>query len=188
MAASAVPPAITIGVAVAVPEPHASTLRAHRASFGDAQAAVVPTHVTLVPPVEVAPAGLDDLECHLTEVSDRHEPFPMRLRGTGTFRPVSPVVFVAVAQGISECELLARDVRTGPLAVDLDFPYHPHVTVAHHLDDVGLDAAFDALVDFRCGFRVDAFVLYAHDPIRGWQERREFALAGRGRPVGRGRR
>ena len=42
----------------------------------------------------------------------------MRLRGTGTFRPVSPVVFVNVAEGISRCELLADAVRRGPLEID----------------------------------------------------------------------
>ena len=69
--------------------------------------------------------------------------FRIRLRGTGTFRPVSPVVFVMVAEGISGCEQLAVSVRRGPLAVDLQFPYHPHVTVAHHLADGSLDRAFD---------------------------------------------
>ncbi len=67
----------------------------------------------------------------------------MHLRGTGTFRPVSPVVFVTVAEGISGCEQLASSVRRGPLAADLQFPYHPHVTVAHHLDDDTLDRAFE---------------------------------------------
>src|SRR3712207_8607561 len=43
----------------------------------------------------------------------------------------SDVVFVAVARGIGNCELLADDVRRGPLARSLTFPYHPHVTVAH---------------------------------------------------------
>ena len=69
----------------------------------------------------------------------------MRLRGTGTFRPVSPVVFVTVAEGISQCEALADAVRRGPLETDLLFPYHPHVTVAHHLDDDVMDQAFDEL-------------------------------------------
>ena len=42
----------------------------------------------------------------------------MYLRGTATFLPVSPVVFVALAQGISACERLSDAIRTGPLAVD----------------------------------------------------------------------
>ena len=95
--------------------------------------------------------------------------FPIHLRGTGTFRPVSPVVFVTLAEGISACEVLAGAVRTGPLAVDLQFPYHPHVTVAPHLDDTALDRAFDELADFECRFSVDSFSLYVHDADHGWK-------------------
>ncbi|WP_341351068.1 hypothetical protein [Nocardioides convexus] len=32
----------------------------------------------------------------------------MHLRGTATFRPVSPVVFVSLAEGISQCEQARR--------------------------------------------------------------------------------
>ncbi len=177
-AGASVDGALTIGVAVAVPEPFASRLQAYRASFGDDQAGIVPTHVTLVPPTEVAAAALPDIERHLTSVAERHPAFTMRLRGTGTFRPVSPVVFVAVAEGISRCEMLARDVRTGPLAVQPEFPYHPHVTVAHHVDDAALDRAFDTLADYRCDFGVHDFVLYVHDAAVGWKEFRRLALRG----------
>ena len=104
------------------------------------------------------------------------EPFRMRLRGTGTFRPVSPVVFVTVAEGISQCEALADAVRRGPLETDLLFPYHPHVTVAHHLDDDVMDAAFEELATFECSFDVDRFHLYVHDSELGWQTTREFPL------------
>lgn len=103
----------TIGVAIALPEPYATELQQHRASFGDPQADAIPTHVTLVPPTAV-PDELDEIESHLREVAARHEPFNLRIRGTATFRPVSPVVFVNVTDGISSCELLAADVRQGP--------------------------------------------------------------------------
>ena len=93
----------------------------------------------------------------------------MHLRGTGTFRPVSPVVFVSVAEGISSCEQLAMAVRQGPLKVDLAFPYHPHVTIAHHLSDPLLDRAFDELSGFECRFEVEGFHLYVHDDSRGWR-------------------
>ena len=102
----------------------------------------------------------------------------MHLRGTGTFRPVSPVVFVTLAEGISACELLADAVRRGPLAVDLDFPYHPHVTVAHHLDEAALDRAFETLGDFRCAFRVESVELYHHDHDGVWRVIDSFALGG----------
>ncbi|GAA1925562.1 2'-5' RNA ligase family protein [Nocardioides hwasunensis] len=166
----------TIGVAIAIPEPWASELQDYRTSVGDTMATQIPTHITLIPPAEVASDDLDEVTSHLAEAATNVDPFDIHLRGTGTFRPVSPVVFVTLAEGISACELLADAVRQGPLAVDLDFPYHPHVTVAHHLDDPTLDRAFDELADFECRFAVDAFNLYVHDQRSGWQPTREYGL------------
>ena len=159
---------VTVGVAIAVPEPFATELRRHRASFGDVQAGTVPTHVTLLPPTTIDPSVLPQVQLHLAAVARRHRVFGMRLRGTGTFRPVSPVVFVTVAEGISECELLARSVCSGPLDHEPAFPYHPHVTVAHHVADSELDRALDALADYACAFDVSAFTLYVHGGSDGW--------------------
>jgi 2'-5' RNA ligase len=164
----------TIGVAIAIPEPWATQLQDYRTAIGDTTATQIPTHITLVPPTDV-----DDvraIEEHLAAVAPGQPSFRMHLRGTGTFRPVSPVVFVNVVEGISRCEQLAAALRTGPLDVELDFPYHPHVTVAHHLDDEALDRAFADLADFECEFDVADFHLYLHDDEAGWQPDRSFAL------------
>ena len=88
---------------------------------------------------------------------------------------MSPVVFVAVIEGISACEVLASRIRSGILAQELDFPYHPHVTVAHDVDEEALDQAFEALSDFNCVFPVTSFHLYGHaDGV--WRPSREFIL------------
>ena len=164
----------TVGVAIAIPEPWASQLQDYRTSIGDETAALIPTHVTLVPPTEFA--APEELEPHLAAVARVNQPFTLHLRGTGTFRPVSPVVFVGVVEGISSCEQLASAVRSGPLAQELVFPYHPHVTIAHHLPDAVLDRAFTELADFECAFTVDAFHLYVHDEVVGWQVTSSFPL------------
>ncbi len=166
----------TIGVAVAIPEPWATELQDYRTSIGDLTATQIPTHITLIPPVEVAVGDLSAVEEHLTAVAETVDAFRIHLRGTGTFRPVSPVVFVSLVEGISQCELLAQAVRLGPLAVELGFPYHPHVTIAHHLSDAQLDRAFTELADFECEFATDHFALYVHDDADGWQPTHEFAL------------
>ena len=113
---------------------------------------------------------------HLTEAASSVPRFDIHLRGTGTFRPVSPVVFVTLAEGISGCEVLAGAVRQGPLEVDLHYPYHPHVTIAHHLDDQTLDRAFAELAEFECRFPVGEFSLYVHDSDTGWRATDHFAL------------
>lgn len=166
-----------IGVAISVPEPFGGELRRHRAAFGDPMAEAVPAHVTLLPPMEVADSELDDVYAGLEVAAAEHERFTLRLRGTGTFRPVSPVVFVAVSEGISCTEQLAKTVRSGLLRGELDFPYHPHVTVAHHLDDEALDRAFNELASFECHFEVNEFALYLHDDANGWNTHRAFGLS-----------
>lgn len=166
----------TIGVALAVPDPWGSWLQHYRVSLGDDAADGIPTHVTLMPPTPVAAEELPGIERHLSRASARAEPFSVHLRGTGTFRPVSAVVFVMVAEGISACEQLADDVRRGPLRTEPRFPYHPHVTVAHDLEDATLDRAFDELAAFECTFEVEHFSLYVHDGDTGWVPTRDFPL------------
>ncbi len=78
-------------------------------------------------------AALPEVEEHLRAVSSGHAPFELHLAGPGTFRPVSPVVFVQVSDGIAQCELIEADVRSGPLFRETTFPYHPHVTVAQNV-------------------------------------------------------
>src|SRR3954468_7479705 len=126
---------VTIGVAIAVPDPWGAQLQEYRTGLGDKTAEHIPTHITLLPPFEVDRGVVPSVERHLAAASTTNRTFRIHLRGTGTFRPVSPVVFVTLAEGISACEQLAHSVRRGPLDISLQYPYHPHVTVAHHLED-----------------------------------------------------
>ena len=167
---------VTIGVAIAVPDPWGAQLQDYRTTLGDGSAQGIPTHITLMPPTEVEESAVPAIEQHLAEASASTAAFRIRLRGTGTFRPVSPVVFVMVAEGISGCEQLAFSVRRGPLDAQLQYPYHPHVTVAHHLEDDCLDQAFEELAGFECSFTVDRFSLYVHDRQDGWAPTRHFVL------------
>jgi 2'-5' RNA ligase len=168
----------TIGVSLAVPEPWGSRLQEFRVSNGDSQGASIPAHITLVPPTEVDQERMEEVEHHLAAVAARSAAYRVHLRGSGTFRPVSPVVFVNLVEGISMTEQLANACRQQLLARRLEFPYHPHVTVAHLADDALLDRAFDELSDFDCSFTVGSFHLYVHDPDLGWKATRDFTLAG----------
>jgi 2'-5' RNA ligase len=168
----------TIGVAIPIPEPWGGRLQKLRESFGDPMARSIPTHITLVPPTEVDDGDLEAVEKHLDSVAGRQSSFRIHLRGTGTFRPVSPVVFIAMSQGISSCEVLAEEVRQGPLEQELSFPYHPHVTVAHHLDEPALDHAFESLQDFECVFDVEAFHMYVHGGDGVWRPVQQYTLGG----------
>ena len=169
---------VRIGVAVQIPEPHASVLAGWRRRIGDPEAEKIPPHITLLPPTDFEPDQLELVEKHLTEAAATVAPFTMRLAGTGTFRPVSQVVFVQVSAGISECELLESAVRHDPILRELDYPYHPHVTVGHDIPDTQLDEAFRGLRDFVAQFAVDRFTMYSQDPDGSWRTCRQFPLTG----------
>ncbi|MER6531603.1 2'-5' RNA ligase family protein [Streptomyces sp. NPDC001508] len=171
---------VTIGVSIAVPEPHGSLLQERRAGFGDAAAHGIPTHVTLLPPTEVDDFAVPAVEAHLAQVAAAGRPFPMRLSGTGTFRPLSPVVYVQVVQGAEICSWLQKRVRagSGPLARELQFPYHPHVTVAHGIEDAAMDRAFRELAGFEAEWPCTGFALYEQGADGVWRKLREFTFGG----------
>ncbi len=123
--------------------------------------------------------GRDDLAAvddYLTAVAARHRPFDLRLAGAATFRPVSPVAFVRVVEGGPACAALAGDLRTGPLAQELRFEYHPHVTVAQGVDDDLLDAAQLGMADYTAEFSVAGFSRYEHGADGLWRPARAFSL------------
>ncbi|MEP6852260.1 MAG: 2'-5' RNA ligase family protein [bacterium] len=168
----------TIGVVINLPEPHATVLRGWRRRIGDPQADLIAPHLTLLPPVGVDTADLPEICGQLADVAAKQAPFPMHLSGTGTFRPLSQVVFVQVAAGIAQCELLEEAIRRGPLARPRDHPFHPHVTVAQDLDDDKLDDIYDALGTFVARFPVDRFALFVRQGNGAWATEREFPLGG----------
>ncbi|MGW4561853.1 2'-5' RNA ligase family protein [Streptomyces sp. NPDC004561] len=171
---------VTIGVSIAVPEPHGSLLQERRAGFGDAAAHGIPTHVTLLPPTEVDETALTAVEAHLSSIAAAGRPFPMRLFGTGTFRPLSPVVYVRIVQGADDCTRLQQRVRdaSGPVARELQFPYHPHVTVAHGIEDTAMDRAFEELAGFDAEWPCTGFALYEQGPDAVWRKLREYTFGG----------
>ena len=164
------------GVAIGIPDPHGTQLAEWRRSLGDPNADAIPPHVTLLPPTELRRDRMPEVVAHLDAIAARHRPFDIRLRGSGTFRPVSPVVFVSLAEGISDCERLEKQVRSGPLARPLRFNYHPHVTVGHDLSDDALDLAFEKLASFDGRFCVDAFTLFEQGRDEVWRPLRDFRL------------
>jgi 2'-5' RNA ligase len=172
------PETAVLGVVVSIPEPWAQLLVEWRGKCGDPQASLVPPHVTLLPPTEVLVDDRTAITTHLASVAAAHPPFDLHLAGTDTFRPVSEVVFVAVARGMAECARIAADVRRGPLARPLNFPYHPHVTVAHDVPPDMLDMASAGLSELQAEFRVTSFTEFEQLPDGAWAVAREYPLTG----------
>jgi len=162
--APAVPGTACIGVLITIPEPVAAQLAPWRERFVDPALQGVPPHITLLPPTLVPADHLDEVERHLRDAVTATGPFSVHLRGSGTFLPVSPVTFVQVATGIGPCEVLEARIRSGPLARPLQYPYHPHVTVAHNVGAEVLDRVDADLARFEARFDVRSVDLYQAGP------------------------
>lgn len=156
----------SLGIVIGLPEGLSAELGGWRASFGDPLAAVVPPHITLV--TGTAPGGWDAAAEHARAVAARREPFRLTLRGTGTFRPVSPVVYLRVEEGWDECVGLHADLRGGPVEHESGFDYHPHLTLAQDVTEAGMDHALAALDGFSASFTVSSIGLFRHDARGLW--------------------
>ena len=129
-------------------------------------------------PAEVPMNTLPAIDAHLDAVSKDVWPFRIQLRGTATFRPVSPVVFIAVVDGIAGCERLEKAIRRGPLLRRRRFPYHPHVTLVHNMPEDCLDKAFEEYADFTALFAADHFTLFQQDDDGVWHSIRDYRMHG----------
>ena len=168
----------TVGVAITVPDPWGEQLQEQRAAFGDSLAWTIPTHVTLLPPTQIAAGRLAQVNDHLRTVASGVSAFDVVLSGTATFRPVSQTSFIVVGQGATECEQLADQVRTGPLRRSLTYPYHPHVTIAVDLSGEAHDRAEAELFDFGLEFAVERIERYELAEHGVWESVAQFPLLG----------
>ena len=162
---------ISVGVILGFPAEIAEELQRWRASFGDPMAGVVPAHITLV--TTTPTQDWEATRRHVREVARCQSPFMVTIAGTGTFRPVSPVVFINVEDGFNDCVDLHRKLQQGPLHRELPFAYHPHVTIAHDVAPESLDEAETVLKNYRATFPVVSMGLYEHDADGIWQLREE---------------
>lgn len=152
-----------VGAVIALPEPWVTELTEARLHLGDEIAQKVPAHITLVPPTAVYRRDREKLFTHLQGVASRNRPFQITLRGTGTFLPVSPVTFLEVTDGYSDCVALADELSIGSLTCESRFPYHPHVTLAQGLCEEKLRAAEETWKSFELSWLVPGFRLDSVD-------------------------
>jgi 2'-5' RNA ligase len=160
-----------------VPSPLGERLLQVRRDCGDPQAEAFPPHITVIPPALIARAALPDVLKRIEAATASCERFTVRLRGAGTFRPVSPVVFARLAEGFEACQAFETQVRSAVGPLEPRFPYHPHVTVAQDAPDTELDQAEHAIGDLDARFEAAVLDVCLLRPDAVWQPLRRFALA-----------
>lgn len=162
-----------LGVIISLPPELAAELSARRVSYSGPDAAVVPPHITLVS--GRASGSWEDAAAHVRQVAAAGEPFMLSLRGTGTFEPLSPVIYLNVGFGAEECARLHQQLVAGPLEHLLAFDFHPHLTIAHDLDEQVMSRAKTEMAGFRAEFEVRSIGLFDQES-GGWVLREELNL------------
>ena len=168
--------AITIGIALAVPEPWGSQLQELRRSYGDPEADRMPTHITILPPNTVGLIDLPRVHDGLLAAAREQQPFTITIAGSASFRPVSDVTYVRVTQGAHQCAQLEKSVRSHIAARAALHEYLPHITVAMDVDSHVLDQAERDLADFNATWLVDEVTLFHRDKAGYWAPDRSFVL------------
>lgn len=152
-----------VGVTYRVPRPIRDVLTAIGIRVGDPLAKVLDPHLTFVPPTPIDSPGIVDFAVHVDKVAAATRPFRIGLHGAGTFRPVTDVVYARLAKGVAACSALAEELRSGPVAVVLEHPFYPHVTVAQNLPRAALDRAERELDGFVAECLVGEIVVSIRD-------------------------
>lgn len=159
-----------LGVVLLVPPPAAAEVDGLRRALGDGALGRIPTHLTLVPPVNVRDERVPDALAVLRAAAARTRPFTVHLGPPATFLPVNPVAYLAVdGQGADDVRRLRDAVFREPLERPLTWSFVPHVTLADEADPDRITAALGALRDYEVDVTFDRVHLLEEGEGRTWR-------------------
>src|SRR5207248_6438052 len=135
-----------LGVALLLPAPFDREVDALRRACDDGALGRIPSHLTLVPPVNVREDAMADALRALRGAAASIAPFTLQLGPPATFWPDSPTCYLAVSGPGTETLGRLRDgVFVPPLERPLTWPFVAHVTLADEMAPERIEAAVDAL-------------------------------------------
>ncbi|HZU73485.1 MAG TPA: 2'-5' RNA ligase family protein [Acidimicrobiales bacterium] len=178
-------PRARLGVALLLPHPVAAEVDGLRRALGDGALERIAAHITLVPPVNVDLARLDEAEATLRQAGGAGAPLELTLGPPTAFWPATPVVYLAVGGDLEELRALRDRVFAPPLQRRLTYEFVPHVTLADEVAEERIGPALSALADYRRPVRIDRVDLLREEAGRRWTSIAQAAL-GPARVVGRG--
>ena len=145
-------PRVRFGVVLLVPPPLAHEVDGLRRAFGSTGLGRIPSHLTLVPPVNVRVEDVPAALAVLRAAAASARPLDLTLGPPRTFDTNEGVVYLAVDGADDELQALRRlqaEVLSGPLDRPEDHDFVPHVTLATGVPTDRIDLLLDATADFR---------------------------------------
>ena len=139
-----------LGVALLVPSPFDREVDTLRRACDDGALGRIPSHLTLVPPVNVREDAMADALRVLREAAASVSPFTLQLGPPATFLPHNPTLYLAVSgPGTDALQTLRDRVFSPPLERPLTWAFVPHVTLADEMEPGRIAAAVEALASYR---------------------------------------
>jgi 2'-5' RNA ligase/GNAT superfamily N-acetyltransferase len=180
-----VSPRRRLGVALLLDPPVSLEVEGLRRALGDTSLGTVAPHVTLVPPVNVRAADLDNAIAVVRSAAAAQDgPLSVELGPVATFVPASPVVYLTVrGPDLDRLARLRSAVLAGPLLRPERWPWAPHVTLADEASPDDAEMAVAALRHYRSGAGFDRVVIL-EERDRRWAQLADACL---GPPVVVGR-
>jgi len=176
-------------VALLIPGAAGVAVDTLRAAVGADDVDRLPSHLTLVPPINVREDELDDAIDRLRDGAAHARPIRLVLGPPSTFLPTNPVLFLAVSGDVAAVDALRNRVFRPPLERPLTWPFQPHVTLLDGGSDDRIRAAVDALAGWTVEVTIDrVHLLQEHkrdDGERLWRPVTEIVF-GAPAVVGRG--
>jgi 2'-5' RNA ligase/GNAT superfamily N-acetyltransferase len=153
-----------------VPEPWAVEIDGLRRALGDGGLGHIPTHLTLVPPVNVREDRMGDALAVLRRVAAATRPMTVHLGPPTSFVPINPVIYLPVSgPGTDDVQRLRDAVFVEPLERSLSWSFVPHVTLADEAAPDRIDAALAALAGFEIDVTFDRVHLLEEGEGRTWR-------------------
>jgi 2'-5' RNA ligase len=88
----------------------------------------LPAHLTILPPRHLLGTEAEALET-IEDVCRKVDPFEVELGDVESFMPITPTIFIRVAQKAYRMRELHDHMNTGPLFTEEQWPYMPHLTI-----------------------------------------------------------
>jgi GNAT superfamily N-acetyltransferase len=173
-------------VALLLDPPVSDQVDGLRRAIGDDALGRIPSHLTLVPPINVRHADLALTLGRLRAAAATVPgPFQLTLGPPATFLPANPVLYLDVGGDVNPLRRLRDAVFAPPLERPLTWPWVPHVTLAESATPERIAAALTVLDRFAVVTPIDRVVLLEEGPGRVWSPLADAAL-GSAAVVGRG--
>lgn len=159
-------------IAVVPPADVVHLVRGLRRSLGDHRPERILPHVTIIPPVNVAPDDVDRYRQHVRSVVVDAHPFRVSVSGLATFAPSTPTIHMRVEDGGSGAlsELRSRLVLDGLVPLD-ERPFRAHMTLRSRASEEQIAAVLEATSPRFMVPATDPVDADVADPLTQWEVR-----------------